>query len=294
MAPADRRSRAVDARVAGPLVRRYWTSVREHGRRVRQHWWALVIAGAGAVLGAIALAVPAPANGKPVVATWLWLALLLGGIIVAQFLSFDEVRIERDDARRTLEERLDAIRYRFVMQALDVLIGTALFLDSGGPFEGYKFTLTFINAGLDPMYYAVEQMAISIGGHTADPGLEFGSADGILLPAIPRQFSYHFIKAPIPDPENGVLPLGQGEYTIAYGHPSEAPRYRVRHRFEISWTVTPENRPLVTWTDIGTAIHEAIPESERAVYSAPPVAPSGEGTSPPQIPSTEPPVAGPL
>jgi hypothetical protein len=177
----------VDLSYARPIrthmVKVLGDSLREYARRVGRRGWAVVVSGIGAVLGLISLVVPPPAgpNPQPLVPTWLWLVLFLGGIALAQFLAFHDVRLQRDASRADASLRLDSVRYRFVLEALD---GHAALGSKAGeePRPGYQFVLTFANAGLEPMYYKVESMTISMGGFTADPAEVFSSDDGIILP----------------------------------------------------------------------------------------------------------------
>jgi hypothetical protein len=225
--------------------------------------WLVIVSGIGGVLGLIALVVPGhtvaatpttPAHSTPLVPTWLWLTLLLGGLMVAQFLAFHDVRKERDAARTELRTRLDAIRYRFQMVALGGSVGMGVRAHTTVPEPGYSLWITFANGAMDVLEYEVESYILTLGNHAADPGLDFDSRGGLILPGHEHRFSYHWICAPIDQPL-----AGQGEYTVVYGHPSGGPRFRTRHKFAIGWQV--ENgvaSPI--WTTQGTISHDPVPE----------------------------------
>lgn len=237
-------------------------SLREYGRRVWQRGWAVVVSGIGGILGAIALVVPGhtvaatkttPAHVSPLVPTWLWLTLLVGGFTVAQFLAFHDVRVERDAARTELRTRLDAIRYRFQMEGLGGNVVTAVRLPATVPEPGYRLWITFANGGIDVLEYEVESCVITLGTHAADPGLDFDSTGALILPGRDHRFSYHWICAPTDPPL-----VGHGEYTVVYGHPSGGPRFRTHHKFGIGWEV--ENGVASPfWTTKGTISHDPVP-----------------------------------
>lgn len=64
-------------------------SLSEYLRRVVAHWWALVVGAAG---GLVEIVSPVTGWSPP---TWAWVTLLLGGVVVAQFLAFHDLFNER-------------------------------------------------------------------------------------------------------------------------------------------------------------------------------------------------------
>jgi hypothetical protein len=257
-APRSRRRRLLAA-LLSLVSKSVRISFREHARRVRQRGWVLIVSGVGGVLGLIALTVP-PSTGKhpgPLIPTWLWVSLIVGGVVVAQFLAFHDVRKERDAVTADMQARFNSIRYRFQMQALR---GTAAsrIVETGPPEDGYRFWFEFLNGGTEALEYEVEQMSITIGSHTSPVGLDLESASAIILPGRVHQFYYNWIPAPI-----GQLLTGTGEYSVVYGHPSGGTRFCTEHRFVIGWT---ENRDPqgdvigreINWITQGRITHEPV------------------------------------
>lgn len=235
--------------------RELWVSLVEHGRRVRSRAWAIVVSGIGGVLGLITLTVPASASKhpRPLVPTWLWLSLLIGGVVVAQFLAFHDVRKERDAARQEMRDRFDQLRYRLKLSGLFATIGPLL--DSNGV-PGNPvciFTLEFLNGSPDVIEFDVEQLSIALGTHTANPTDVWGSTSQIVLPGRTANFTYHAIEVPqLPIKDGGLADL-----IVVYGHPSGGRRFRMRHKFEIGWlreSQTGNTTPR--WTDKGPVTHE--------------------------------------
>lgn len=204
-------------------------SVAEYGERVWARWWSLIPAGVGAVLGLIALAEQSSIK-HGFVPTWLWLTLLLGGLTVAQFLAFHDVRIERDKALQDEAEKFNAYQYRFQMTG--VLGQPTTFIDDpaspGKP--GYRITLVFANGSTEVMEYEIESVTIVLGGYTST--MDIDNAIGIILPGQRANFICSSIYAPI-DP---VL-SGEGQYTVKYGHPASVDRFVTHHIFKIGWDV---------------------------------------------------------
>jgi hypothetical protein len=231
-------------------------SLREYMGRVWQRGWAVIVSGIGGVLTMLSAVVPpsASAHPHPVIPLWLGLTLLIGGLFVAQFLAFHDVRKERNAARTELRTRLDAVRYRFEMGALGASVGMGVRPNTTVPEPGYHMWIMFVNGGLDVLEYEVESCVITLGNHAADPGLDFESRGALILPGRDHRFSYHWICAPI-DP---VL-VGQGEYTVVYGHPSGGPRFRTHHKFAIGWHVESEATSPI-WTTQGKISHERVPD----------------------------------
>ncbi len=243
------------------LVRGLARSLQEHGQKLLRWWWALVVSGIGGVLGLIAITVPSPKEGRVLIPTWLWVTLLVGGIFVAQFLTFHDVRKERDVIKLDMERRFDSLRYRFQMGAL--IGGPTKFVDTdgAGAQPGYQLALTFENGALEPLAYEVESFTVNIGGRTASPGLSWGNTGALILPGHSATFFYHpILTEGDPQPQGG-----DGEYTIRYGHPSEHLRFQTHHRFKIGWGVLAEPSSessgstvaaIPRWTTIGDITHE--------------------------------------
>ena len=113
--------KAMGAWLRGSELGELGRSFGEHPRRVpAPTGWALIVSGVGGVLGLISATVEPSNTTHPtaLVPTWLWMVLLFGGVIVAQFLAFHDVRKERDAVKREMAERFSNIRYRFAMVGL--------------------------------------------------------------------------------------------------------------------------------------------------------------------------------
>jgi hypothetical protein len=226
--------------------------LREHARRVFQRGWTVVVSGIGGALGLVSLATT-PAKG-PFVPTWLWISLLVGGILIGQFLAFRDVRKERDEARADSRRRFDVVRYRFQLDSLAGGPTTAKLEGKEEPETGYHFHLIFVNGGTEVLEYYVERLRITVGNHTSTEE-QFGSNGGIILPGRAGSFFAHWIPAPVGDPV-----AGRGEYVIRYGHPSGGPRFRTRHAFNIAWQSAP-GQLTPTWITVGEITHDVV-ESE--------------------------------
>jgi hypothetical protein len=204
------------------------TSVSEYGQRVWSRWWSMIPAGIGAVLGLIAVAVPSSPT-HAFIPSLLWFGLLFGGLVLAQFLAFHDVRIDRDETRKEEERRFNAYKYRFQMAALEG--SPTVFMDEGGAGKpGYKMTLIFKNGSTEVMEYEIKDLAVILGGRTAIA--DFDNSVGIILPGDKAKFNYSQIYAPTDPPLAGT-----GTYRVVYGHPESAERYVTEHKFMIGWNV---------------------------------------------------------
>jgi hypothetical protein len=70
----------------------------EYARYVVKRWWSLVVGVAGGILFVISLVTPVS------VPVWLGIVILFGGLTVAQFLAFRDMRDERTAAQQELNE----------------------------------------------------------------------------------------------------------------------------------------------------------------------------------------------
>jgi hypothetical protein len=215
----------------------------------------LIVSGVGGVLGLISLTVPPEAGIHPhaFVPTWLWVGLLLGGIMVAQFLAFHDVRKERDNALTDLATTFDSLRYRFQMAEFGGTPLTMQFVDERDPETGYDFQFLFTNGGTEVIEYGVESAQIVLSdGSSQLAEAEFTSTGGLVLPGTTTVFTYHWIPASI-DP----LLAGRGSYTVIYGHPS-GPKFRTHHVFVFTWITSAGTGPRVRWLTIGKITHEPV------------------------------------
>jgi len=223
-------------------------------RAVIRHWMAAVTGGVIGfllVVGGTVLPLVAATNRK---LNWAFVwglasgAAIIVGLMTAQYLAWRDER----QAVTEMETRLDTIRYRFQMIGLSggPLVGIPE--GASGPETGYRFALTFKNGGLEVLEYEIEALSMSIGGQTAVERARFDSTTGVILPGDIHTFWYHWIPAPID--AGKPLPLGGGEYTAVYGHPSGGSRFRTHHEFNIAWL--PGESPIPNWITRGEITHE--------------------------------------
>lgn len=175
---------------------------------------------------------PSPKAGRSLIPTWLWVTLLVGGIVVAQFLAFHDVRKERDDVKRVMQAKFDALRYRFEVKGIIGHLGMANMGD-GTSKHGYRFELVFTNASLEVMEYEIESVVIEVGGVTAPAEVDPSPSRGtIILPGNDKTLIYRTILAPKP---KLLPPDGSCAIVVKYGHPTGGQWFRMRHEFTISW-----------------------------------------------------------
>jgi hypothetical protein len=100
----------------------------EYAKYVARRWWFVAVGVIGGVLTIVTLV------ASIVVPTWLGVVILVGGLTIAQFLAFKDMRDERDMARAEL-------------QAAEVGIGLKVWL--GQQIEELRGLLTTLRAVLD-------------------------------------------------------------------------------------------------------------------------------------------------
>jgi hypothetical protein len=205
------------------------------------------VAGIGGILGIITLTVPSTR-----IPNSLWLSLFVGGLFIAQFLVFSDVRKERDAARGEIDHRFNSVRYRFQMTGLE-----------GGPINepltGFLFSLRFTNGGIEVLEYEIESIEIRVGKHGPAPNSYYESKGGLILPGQEQIFRYPLIPAPVTPP--GPRPM-EGEYSILYGHPSGGQRFRTHHKFRITWPPNIAGLPIADFGTVGKVTHEPIEKHE--------------------------------
>jgi len=233
----------------------------EYVTLVGKRWWAIVVSVAGGVLGLIAIAVPSHKVGQPLIPTWLWLTLLFGGIAVAQFLAFHEVRKDRDAARAEVTTRFDQVKFRFQLVRVEARFLKHI-LWAGETHEGCDFKLVFLNGGIDVLEYVLEKVSIQLGGKGFSHDPRVPSAPALILPGREHTFLCPHVVVPVPIPN--VIPehdalLGTGEYTAWYAHPEGANRFRVHQQFKIGWNFDPASAYYESfWATDGPVTHELV------------------------------------
>lgn len=188
--------------------RSYRRSLVEHVPETFRFWWAIGMGGVFGILGAIAVVAKSPK-----VPAWiqdhavLWFALAGASLLVAQFLAFHKVRIERDESKETLE----AVRTGPALAFGDIRIMT---------FGGQSVEQSQIQIGLNLAHFAstiinyrVESMSVVVENTTApyQPSAKFERA----IPGVPSNIMYPLIRGvDIRAPLSGTLSV-----SLVYGHP---------------------------------------------------------------------------
>ena len=90
-----------------------WHSFKEYTPAIFKWWWVIVMGFAGGTIGAI-LSIQRGLD----VPIWVWVAIALVGLFIAQFLAFHKIRAERDQLRiesstaKQVSSRLFSIQYQ--------------------------------------------------------------------------------------------------------------------------------------------------------------------------------------
>jgi hypothetical protein len=234
-----------------------WTaSLGEYLQRVWQRGWAVIVSGVGGVLGLISLTVPSSGGShpQPLISAWIWGPLLVGGVTIAQFLAFHDVRRERDEARSELQIRLDALRFRLDMTRLQPNAARMPVAGADQPQPGFSFWLTFTNGAAEVMEYEIETLSIVIEGRTTQEPLS--SRVGIILPGRESQYHYPWLACPTKEVLDGMC-----EYLIVYRHPTGGrPSFRTHAKFTVGITVG-ETAIKTAWVVEGAISHDLVEES---------------------------------
>jgi len=247
-----------------PASKDFWasfaTSAQEYGRRVWQRGWVLIVSGIGGVLTLISATVtPGESHpgqhAHPIIPLWLGLTLLIGGIMVAQFLAFHDVRKERDTASRELTTRLDALWYRFDVTGIEPKFARMRRGTNGELEQGWSFWLTFTNGAVDALEYEIEMLSVVLDGRTTEHPLT--SPTGVVLPGRDSRFHYSWLPCPLKEVLDGFC-----EYTIVYRHPTGGPAFRTHAKLSISLEVNMEEEGKISWTSAwvldGNVTHDPV------------------------------------
>lgn len=191
-------------------------SAGEFCRKTVSHWYAVGIGVIGGILGlASTLYAEAKPKAHPLVPLWIWLPLLAGGFLVAIVWAFHDVRMERDTAKDEIENRFSALRYALQREAIDYRINLAP--DATWSVE---VGLRLKNNSDEYLRYEIGGMNVVIEGRSVQ-NPQFCNGGTIIPPHGSDVFRFPFIHS-VP---NGWQ-QGSVEFTVLYGHPSAAFRYR--------------------------------------------------------------------
>jgi hypothetical protein len=205
----------------------WWTSLTEYTHRGVRHGFAILVGGVGGVLGLVSLAVNIPA--------WIWGTLLAVGVVYAQWQTFDDVRRERDAARKELQARLSDVRFGLVLEGLDLGIDVA----TAGPppmLCNIQVSLILGNGVLEPIEYVIESIDLQIADLTAaDP--QFLTHGGRILPGRTQHFRHPTIEG-ISLTESRAPIAGELTFVARYSHAAGGPSFRQRRSIALTITTS--------------------------------------------------------
>ena len=138
------------------------SSLREFCSRIVRHVYAFVIGVVGGVVGVVS-AVYADVRPKAsaLVPLWVWLPLLTGGLLVATFRAFHDVRLERDRATSETKRRFDVMRYALQPAGVPVTLHPT----ADGKLD-IEVGLRLANNAAEYLRYEVEHMTVTIESQT--------------------------------------------------------------------------------------------------------------------------------
>lgn len=235
-------------------------SLREFCIRIARHVYTLLVGLIGGILGLVSTVYSAARpKAAPPVSLWLWLPLLAGGLLVTIFLAFHDVRTERDKARVQIREvresaetalakaydaaqtEIGEIREKAQAEIRDAQDSAQAEIEGrfsvmryalqrGDPDFNLELTpdgacnievaLRLINNSDEYLRYEVEHMVVVIEGRSVENATFYNQ--GVIIP--PHgidKFRYPFVHGVPIDWHVGSI-----EFTVRYGHPSAAFRFR--------------------------------------------------------------------
>jgi len=195
------------------------TGLREFCSRVVQQVYSFGVGVVGGVLGVVSAVYGDVRPKAPtLVPLWVWLSLLSGGLLVATFRAFNDVRIERDEARSETKWRFDVMRYALQPAGVPVTLlpaasGTLGRLD-------LEVGLRLANNSAEYLQYEMEHMTVTIESRTVG-NPEFANRGVIIAPGRYDVFKFPTIRNVDGDWREGTL-----DYAVRYGHPSARLQFR--------------------------------------------------------------------
>ena len=185
------------------------TSLREFCSRVVRQVYYFGVGVVGGVLGVISAVYGDVRPKAPtLIPLWLWLSLLSGGFLVATFRAFNDVRIERDEARSETKWRFDVMRYALQPAGVPVTLlpaasGTLGRLD-------LEVGLRLANNSAEYLQYEIEHMTVTIESRTVG-NPEFANRGVIIAPGRYDVFKFPTIRNVDGDWREGTL-----DYAVRY------------------------------------------------------------------------------
>lgn len=207
-------------------------SVREFGNKVIRHVYFLAVGVVGGILAIIdsVSAASAKANTTPFsIPLWVWLPLLAAGFLVAIFLAFHDVRMERDRARSTINSRLQDMRNALRVDGVSCIGRSGV----GGTVDA-DLILTVANDSDEEISYEVEDASTVIAGKSGKQRRS-GSRAAVIRPHGTNNFKCPTVRGlPLNWQGDGLVGL-----TVRYGYVSSPPQYRVQWEYQLSFSRTP-------------------------------------------------------
>lgn len=200
------------------------SSLREFCSRIVRHVYAFVIGVVGGVVGMIS-AVYADVRPKAsaLVPLWVWLPLLAGGLLVATFRAFHDVRLERDKAMSDTKWRFDVMRYALQPAGVPVTLHPA----ADGKLD-IEAGLRLANNAAEYLRYEIEHITVTIESQTVG-NPEFANHGVIIAPG-----RYDVFRFPVIRNVNANWQEGTLDYSVRYGHPLSGPQFRKSQRLKLT------------------------------------------------------------
>jgi hypothetical protein len=238
-------------------AKEFLAPLREYLRRVFHHAVSTILSVIGGVLGFASLIAAPSAKHRPFLRPQIWIPLLIGGFVIAQFLAFLDVRRERNALQHDMNRRFNNVKHRFELS--NVTGKSRIRRVAGTPDQpGYQFFAHFLNGGDEVLKYEIERFEIELDGH-ARVAVETRMAnDGYILPGRTKNVDFWV------DTELNEVVAGTCDLVARYSHSSGGREFRSTQSFRIGWefepipTGTPVPPPTMLWFPTGAPRHDDI------------------------------------
>jgi hypothetical protein len=228
------------------------SGLRLYLRLLWSHWFYSTFAVLAAIFTFYTFFKPAPLAGHTYLARWVGFIAVILAFSYSQFLSFRDLDAYRNSREQKALEDFDSIQYRFEMYDL---VGRVIALrnDEGRIQSWYNLEAIFRNGGLLPLKYEVRKIEVTFGDDKNDPINAWNTSSDIILPGQSRRY---ILRVPL----SGDAVGGEGNYTVAYGHPSKPNQFETTHRFGINWIEPKDSKDNLTilWFTKEPITHERV------------------------------------